>query len=64
MLEFFPDSLALRAVIGLIDPLGYASIGGCRPWPLSLGGTIARAFSGYHAGPVTRSLHIPVNILC
>ena len=60
MLPLSPDSLALRAAIGLIDPLGLALLGSCFPLPLSLRGTTTRAFSGYLAVLGTRSLHIPV----
>ena len=60
MLPLSPDCHALRAAIGLIDPLGLALLGGCLPLPLSLRGTTTRAFSGYRAVLGTRSLHIPV----
>ena len=49
-----------RAAIGLFEPLGLASLGGCVPLPLSLGGSTTRAFSGYRAVLGTRSLDIPV----
>ena len=60
MLPLSPDSLALRAAIGLLDPLGLALLGGCLPLPLSLRGSTTRAFSGYRAVLGTRSLYIPV----
>ena len=60
MLPLSPDSLALRAAIGLIDHLGLALLVGCLPLPLSLRRTTARAFSGYRTVLGTRSLHIPV----
>ena len=60
MLPLSPESLALRAAIGLIDPLGFAILGGCLRLPLSLRGTTTRAFSGDHAILGSRSLHIPV----
>ena len=63
MLPLSPDSLALLAAIGLIDPLGFSSLGGCLPLPLSLRGTTIRAFSGYRAVLGTRSLHITVAYL-
>ena len=59
MLPLSPDSLALRAAIGLIDPLGLAFLGGCLPLPLSLRVTTIRAFLRYLAVLGTRSLHIP-----
>ena len=63
MLPLSPDPFALRAAIGLIDPLGLALLGGCLPLPLSLRGTTTRPFSGYSAVPGTRSLRIPVTYL-
>ena len=62
-LPLSPDSLDLRAAIGLIDPLGLALLIACLPLPLSLRGTTPRAFSGYRAVLGTRSLHIPVIFL-
>ena len=60
MLPLSPDSLDLRATIGLSAPLGLALLFGCLPLPrLSLRRTQG-AFSGYRAVPGTRSLHIPV----
>ena len=60
MLPVSPDSLALRATIGLSDPLGLALPVRCLPLPrLSLRRT-QRAFSRYRAVLGTRSLHIPV----
>ena len=56
MLPLSPDSLALRAVIGLFNPLGFALPSGCLPMPLSLCGSTALAFSGYRAVPGTKSL--------
>ena len=58
-----PDSLALRATIGLIDLFGLALLVGCLPLPLSLR-RATPAFSGYRAVLGTRSLHIPVILLC
>ena len=60
MLPLSPDSLGLRAAIGLIDPLGLALLGGCLPLPLFLRGTTTRAFSGHRPVLGTRSLHIPM----
>ena len=60
MLPLSPDSLALRAAIGLIDPRGLALLGGCLPLPLTLRGTTTRAFSGYRVVLGARSLRIPV----
>ena len=60
MLPLSPDSLALRAAIGLIDPLGLALLGGCLPLPLSLRGATARASSGYCAVLGARSLHMVI----
>ena len=53
------DYLVARAAIGLFDPLGLASLGGCLPLPFSLRGSTTRAFSGYRAVLGTRSLDIP-----
>ena len=55
-----PDPLALRATIGLINPLGLALLVGCLPLPLSLRRTTTRAFSGYRAVLCTGPLRIPV----
>ena len=60
MLPLSPDSLALRAAIGLIDPFFLALLVGCLSLPLSLRRTTTRAFSGYCAVFDTRSLRIPV----
>ena len=60
MLPLSTDCLALRAAIGLFEPLGLALLGGCLPLPPSLRGSTTRAFSGYRAVLGTRSLDIPV----
>ena len=49
MLPLSPDSLALRAAIGLIDPLGLALLRGYLPLPLALRRTTTRACSGCRA---------------
>ena len=65
MLLLSTDCLALRAAaIGLFESLGPAFLGGCLPSPLSLRRTTTRAFSGYRAVLGTRSLHIPLVLLC
>ena len=65
MLPLSTDCLALRAAaIGLLEPLGHPFLGRCLPLPLSLRGTTTRAVSGYCAVLGTRSLHIPVVLLC
>ena len=60
MLRLSTDCLALRAAIGLFEPLGLALLGVCHPLHLSRRRTATRAFSGYRAVLGTRSLHIPV----
>ena len=60
MLPFSPDSLALRAAIGMFDPLGLALLGCCLPLPQPLRASTTPAFSGYRAVLGTRSLDIPV----
>ena len=60
MLPLSIDSYALRAAIGLFEPLGRASLGGCLPLPLPLRRSTTRAFSGYRAVLVTRWLDISV----
>ena len=50
------DSLALRAAIGLLDPLGLALLGGRLPLSLSLRESTTRAFSGWRAVLGTYSL--------
>ena len=48
MLPVSPYSLALRVIIGLIDPLSLAFLFvGCLPLPFSLRRMTARTFSGY-----------------
>ena len=60
MLPLSTDCLAWRAAIGLFEPLGLASLGGCHPLPLSRRRTTIRASSGYRVVLGTGSLHIPV----
>ena len=65
MLPFCTDRLALRAAaIGLFEALGPAFLGGCLPLPLCLRRTTTSAFSAYCAVVGTRSLHIPLILLC
>ena len=64
MLPLSPDSLSLRAAIGLFNPLGLALLGGRLPSPLSLRGSTSSAFSGYRAVLFTRPLDIPVIWCC
>ena len=49
MLPLSPNSLALRAAVGLFDTLGLAVLGVCLPLPHFLRGSTSRAFSGYRA---------------
>lgn len=47
MLPLAPDSLSLRAVGVLFDPLDLASLDACLPLPLPVRRSTTRAFSGY-----------------
>ena len=58
ILPLSPHPLALRAAIGLIDPVGLALLVGCLSSPLSHRGTTTLAFEGYRAVIGAKPLHI------
>ena len=60
MLPLSPDSLAVRATIGLSDLFGLALLVGCLSLPFFLRRTTTHAFSGDRPVSGTRPLHIPV----